>query len=268
MNGGKESHYLKSAFKARIVAREEVAPDHVELLLSAEELAGARAGQFCHVLTPGMLRRPLSFSRIDPKKGEAGILLQVVGSGTAWLYDQHVGEELDLLGPLGQGFEEPNPELPWLLVGGGVGIPPLYAALQSWQASMKEPIAAILGARTATAIIMVEDFRERGIYPLITTDDGSLGRFGTVVGPFVEWMERYPSSQVMACGPTPMLAALQGAGKVQEGFLQLCMEQRMGCGVGACLACVVPARPIGEDGPCYRRVCTEGPVFHGEELVF
>lgn len=259
---------MKNAFKASIVARDEVAPDHVELILSSPELEDAQPGQFCHVLTPGMLRRPLSFSRLDRKRGRAGVLLQVVGSGTAWLYERRVGEQLDLLGPLGRGFEPPDPSRPWLLVGGGVGIPPLYAALQCWQAAWDQPLGVILGARAATAVIMTKDFQDRGVYPLVTTDDGSLGRFGTVMGPFLEWMDRYPESQVMACGPTGMLAALHGAAKARQGSMQLCLEQRMGCGIGACLACVVPAQPIGEEGPCYRRVCTEGPVFQAEELVF
>lgn len=259
---------MAHAFEVPIVERRLVAPDHVELVLQSARLSRAQPGQFCHVLTPGMLRRPISFSRLDPERGLAGLLLQVVGSGTAWLYDRQVGEYLDVMGPLGRGFVPPESDRAWILVGGGVGIPPIFAALEAWQTRVKAPIRVVLGARTADYLIMRRDFEGLGTSPVLTTDDGSLGHRGNVLPALDEWLGEFPLAEVMACGPTPMLAAVRKTAMGRSKRVQLALEQRMGCGIGACLACVVPAEPVGLEGPRYRRVCTDGPVFLGEELVF
>lgn len=250
----------------RIVSRIEKAKDHVELILEAPVLARAVPGQFVHVRTPGTLRRPISFSRLNPVRGEAGLLFQVVGPGTAWLAGREPGDWLDVLGPLGQGFPRPEPERPWCLVGGGVGIPPLYAALTAWQNDVTSSIDAILGARSQDYLIMLEDFGAQIDHPIaVTTDDGSVGAQGTVLGPLAHWHARHPTGQVYACGPMPMLAAVARLMQT-SGVAYLALEQRMGCGVGACLACVVMAN--GPEGPRWRRVCYDGPVFRAEELIW
>ncbi|MCY0878037.1 MAG: dihydroorotate dehydrogenase electron transfer subunit [Firmicutes bacterium] len=259
---------MAGAFKAPIVAALAVAPRHVELVIEHPELSMAAPGQFAHILTPGMLRRPVSFSRIDPQRGRAGLLVQVVGQGTAWLAERSPGEWLDVLAPLGRGFQAPDPARPWILVGGGVGIPPLYSAWERWGPQHRAPACAILGAREADGILMAGDFQGAGLLPVLATEDGSAGRRGTVVGPLEEWLARYPEAQVMACGPNGMLAQVSRVAAGATGPVQLAMEQRMGCGIGACLACVVPATPVGPEGPRYRRVCTDGPVFFREELAW
>lgn len=259
---------MKSAFAVPIVQRRDPAPGHVEFILANEALSCAAPGQFCHVLTPGMLRRPLSFSRMDSKTGCVGVLLQVVGPGTEWLYGRQVGESLDVLGPLGRGFVPPDPRRPWLLIGGGVGIPPIFAAYGAWRDRMRERVTVVLGARTRDALIMADDFSALGLSPVVVTDDGSRGEQGTVMGPAGRWLDQHPDGQVMACGPTPMLARVHQEARRVAGPMQLALEQRMGCGIGACLACVIPATPVGPQGPRYRRVCTDGPVFSHEELVF
>lgn len=243
----------------RIVERQVPAPEHVELIVDGGEWAqGLRPGQFVHVATGGTLRRPLSFSRIEGTR--VGILFRVVGEGTAWLGARRVGETLDLLGPLGRGFPDPGGE-PVALVGGGVGIPPLFAYAERWHDT---PFTVLLGARDRESVIMIDDFRTLGLEPHIATDDGSLGQRGRVTELLAPWLRAHPDGTVMACGPTPMLresarlAALHGA-PAWLGF-----EQRMGCGVGACLACVVPAR--AGSGRDWYRVCTDGPVFAREAL--
>ncbi len=248
-------------YELEVVERQEPKPDHVELLLDAPSLAAALTpGQFAHVGTPGRLRRPISFSRATPD-GRVGLLFRVVGSGTRWLADRRVGDRLDVLAPLGHGF--PTPETgPVLLVGGGVGIPPLFVAAQRWAAT--HPLSVILGARTADAVVMVADFQALGLEPSISTDDGSLGELGRVTSPLTRWLARNDGGQVLACGPTPMLAAV--AELVGDGRpCWVAYEQRMGCGVGACLACVVPG--VGTDGqPEWLRVCHDGPVFSSRRL--
>lgn len=250
---------------AEIVQRAEVAPDHVELFLRAPELARAVPGQFAHVLTPGTLRRPISFSRLMPAEGMAALLFQVVGEGTAWLAKRNAGDFVGVLGPLGQGFPPPLADRPWCLVGGGVGIPPLYAALQRWGGAMRHPATVVLGARTGAYVLMEDDFRRLGAQIAVTTDDGSRGERGTVLGPLAHFLSAHPEGQVYACGPTPMLREVARLSQDRER-VYLALEQRMGCGVGACLACVVLAQ--GEAGPIWRRVCHDGPVFPAEELIW
>lgn len=248
-------------YKVTVVERRLPKPLHVELLVEADELGSTLVpGQFAHVWTPGSLRRPISFSRATPD-GRVGLLFRVVGAGTAWLADRAPGDQLDLLAPLGTGFPAPGGG-PLVLVGGGVGIPPLHVAAQRWAAAV--PTSVILGARSAAAVVMADDFRALGLEPLIVTDDGSEGERGRVTGPLAHWLAGHPDGEVMACGPTPMLMAVARlAGDAHPCWLSY--EQRMGCGVGACLACVVPG--IGRDGrPEWVRVCRDGPVFAASAL--
>lgn len=259
---------MEHAFEVTIVERLAVAPDHVELIVKSPELAKSYPGQFCHVLTPGLLRRPLSFSRVDAAHEEVGLLLQVVGPGTRWISERQRGDHLDVMGPLGRGFTPPDASAPWLLVGGGVGIPPLFHALQTWHAVHRGEVTVILGARRREYVLMVPDFKALGVSVWIATDDGSWGEPGNVSPLIGKWLSQHAVGDVMACGPMPMLAAVSAQSQDFKGTVQLALEQRMGCGIGACLACVVPAQPIGPEGPRYRRVCTDGPVFRREELVF
>ncbi|MCY0880826.1 MAG: dihydroorotate dehydrogenase electron transfer subunit, partial [Firmicutes bacterium] len=127
------------------------------------------------------------------------------------------------------------------------------------------PPTVILGARTADWVLMARDFRQLGSTVTITTDDGSLGEKGTVMGPLSRWLAQHPKGQVFACGPTPMLAAVAELTK-DRAPTQLALEQRMGCGVGACLACAVLVNT--DHGPGYARVCSDGPVFQAEELIW
>lgn len=259
---------MKSAYDVEIVGRHPLGFNHVELIVQSPELRDCQPGQFVHILTPGMLRRPISFSRIDRDQNQVGLVVQIVGSGTQWLYDRTVGDTLNVMGPLGRGFTPPQTGRPWALVGGGVGIPPLHAALQTWRGVNGDEVTVILGARSKDVLIMADDFRKLGVDPGITTDDGSLGHQGVVTAPLAQWITRHPTGQVMACGPTGMLQHVHRLSERLHGPTQLALEQRMGCGIGACLACVVPAQPLDRNGPRYRRVCTDGPVFEREELVF
>ncbi len=250
---------------AKIIHKLVPAQDHIELIVHSAALSLAVPGQFAHVLTPGMLRRPISFSRIDQTAQQVGLLFQIVGSGTQWLAQRAEGDALDILGPLGHGFAQPDPQRPWCLVGGGVGTPPLYSAVERWAACQEQPPSIVIGARTQEWLLMERDFTRLRLSVDVATDDGSAGQKGTVLGPLSQWLDRHTDGQVYACGPTPMLKAVA---EVTQGRAdtQLALEQRMGCGIGACLACVVSAR--GADGPVYRRVCTEGPVFPAEELIW
>jgi dihydroorotate dehydrogenase electron transfer subunit len=250
---------------AKIIGKVEVAQDHVELIIESVGLSRATPGQFAHILTPGMLRRPISFSRIHPIAEQVGLLFQIVGPGTAWLAQRQEGDDLDILGPLGHGFPPPDPDRPWCLVGGGVGIPPLYSAVERWAGIHGSTPSVVIGARTRQWLLMEDDFNALGLSVSTATDDGSAGQQGTVIKPLAQWLEGHPGGQGFACGPTPMLKAVASLTRGRADTL-LALEQRMGCGIGACLACVVPA--AGPRGLLYRRVCTEGPVFRAEEMMW
>jgi dihydroorotate dehydrogenase electron transfer subunit len=242
-----------------IAARREPAPDHVELLLEDAELAAVtRPGQFAHVLTPGTLRRPISFSRVEGH--QLGILFRVVGRGTAWLAERRPGDTLDVLAPLGRGFEPLPPGVPLCLVGGGVGIPPLFFAWQRY--GQDRPVTVVLGARSAARLVMEEDFRRAGLFVVVTTEDGSRGERGQVTGPLARWLAEEPHGVVWACGPVGMLRAVSEL-VPDRRRAWLALEQRMGCGVGACLACVVPG---ARGGPRWVRVCSDGPVFRADAV--
>ncbi|MGC8873490.1 MAG: dihydroorotate dehydrogenase electron transfer subunit [Chloroflexia bacterium] len=250
-----------------------VMPATFLLRLDAPGLARTgRPGQFVMARcaeegsTDPLLRRPLALHRFHREEGVVELLVRVVGRGTAWLAARAPGETLDLLGPLGRGFSLPTRARNVLLVAGGIGIAPLIAMADEALARGCAVVLA-LGARTA-AELYPPALLPPEVELHLATEDGSAGRKATVV----ELLEDPEmglllwADQLMACGPRPMLiglAAAVRAGRLRwrAGFAQVSLEERMACGVGACLGCVVPTRQG------YRRVCHDGPVFDLKELV-
>ncbi len=253
--------------------KQQVMPATFLLRLEAPALARAgRPGQFVMVrcADPGstdpLLRRPLALHRLHPEQGSVELLVRVVGRGTAWLAARAPGDTFDLLGPLGQGFALPRPGRNLLLVAGGIGIAPLVAVADEALARGCAVVLA-LGARTA-AELYPATLLPPEVELHVATDDGSAGRQATVIEllrdpdlGLLPWAD-----QLMACGPRPMLVELSAAVRAgrlrwRTGFAQVSLEERMACGVGACLGCVVPTRQG------YRRVCRDGPVFDLKDLL-
>jgi dihydroorotate dehydrogenase electron transfer subunit len=184
----------------------------------------------------------------------------VRGEGTRWLADRKMGDVLDVLGPLGRGFDVSGDRI--LVAGGGIGVPPLLFA-----AKRAKETHAVLGFRTARAVIMPGDFNECCSAVQITTDDGSIGRPGFVDGTVRAKLEAVSFDRVLACGPKPMLKAVARVCSEMGVPLQVSLEERMACGVGACLGCACKTK--GADGyEHYRHVCSDGPVFNAEEVVW
>lgn len=277
---------------AELVDSREILPGQWLQAYHAPDLAiGSRAGQFVHVRTgdfSGMvLRRPFSLNTADPATGIVTIHFRVIGRGTAWFTRLRPGDEIDLLGPLGRPFEVNSRSQHLLLVAGGLGIAGVRMLADE----------AIRAGRQVTLLFGAASARE--VYPssllpdeveyVVATDDGSLGHHGYVTELVTEY-EAW-ADQAFACGPAPMLAVLarlatgrrdrlgvaklgrkRGAGKTdpvgspaarRKAFLQVSMEQNMGCAVGACLGCVV----MGTSGTP-QRVCREGPVFASDEIAW
>jgi dihydroorotate dehydrogenase electron transfer subunit len=252
---------------------------------------GSRAGQFVHVRTGDMsglvLRRPFSINTSDTTSGTITIHFRTIGRGTEWFTHLRSGDLVDMLGPLGRPFEVDSRSQHLLLIAGGLGMAGVRALADE----------AIRDGRQVTLLFGGASARE--VYPssllpdeveyIVATDDGSLGHHGYVTDLVPEY-ERW-ADQAFACGPAPMLAALarlaagrrdrlgvatlgrkRGGGKSdpvgspaarRKAFLQVSMEQNMGCAVGACLGCVV----MSTSGTP-QRVCREGPVFAAEEIAW
>ena len=251
--------------------------------------AGTQAGQFVHVRTPDysglVLRRPFSINTYDRSTGQVTIHFRVTGVGTAWLARMQPGEQAEMLGPLGRGFEVDARSRHLLLVAGGLGMAGVRALADEAIAAGRN-VVMLFGAASAAEVYPSSLLPDEVEY-VVSTDDGSFGHHGLVT----ELLPRFEAwaDQSFACGPQRMLAALarlavgrqarlgvarlgarRGRGtKIapigsrqarRRAWLQVSMEQNMGCAVGACLGCVV----MGVEGP--QRVCREGPVFASDEI--
>ncbi len=212
-----------------------------------------RPGRFINITVPGFyLRRPISISSWSADS--LTIVFRVVGGGTAELAAMKAGAGLDVLTPLGNGFdisslgdETKKP----VVIGGGIGVPPMYGLAKAMTEKGMKP-DVILGFNTADEIIMAGDFRRIGIDPIITTVDGSFGVKGFVT----DAMKDRDYDYAFACGPAPMLKAVYDL--VPGG--QFSFEARMACGFGACMGCTM------ETVTGYKRVCKDGPIFYKEEI--
>ena len=210
-------------------------------------------GQFVNIALEGkFLRRPISVCDYDSRT--VTIIYKVVGQGTAQMAKMQPGETLDVLTGLGNGYDLGCCGDSPALVGGGVGIPPLYGLCKRLLAQGKRP-QVVLGFNRAEEVFLADEFRALGIEPRIATADGSVGTKGFVT----DVLKSMNYSYFYACGPLPMFAACE---RVVTAPGQYSMEERMGCGFGACMGCSIQTR----SGP--KRVCKDGPVFPREEVFF
>ena len=233
-----------------------------QLVLDAPQIAAAaQCGQFVHIACGegNLLRRPISIC--EAGEGRLRIVFQVKGSGTEWLADRKEGDTLDVLGPLGHGFDTAALGARPVLIGGGIGVPPMLQTVKCAKAAGAAP-RAVLGFRNRGAVILEEDFRAV-CETFVTTDDGSYARHGFVTDVLQELVA--DATGVAACGPKPMLKAIAALAKGAGVPCQVSMEERMGCGIGACLVCACALK--GENGETrYGHVCKDGPVFDAEEV--
>lgn len=259
---------MPQAFVTSVVSQRQVAKDHFELIATHHPaLDDIEPGQFVNVRvavddsTDPLLRRPFSLYRRFAN-GDWSIVYRVVGRGTQALSRVRPGDSIDVLGPLGNGFRRVEGAKKVLLVGGGVGVPPLHFLAQALAGEVE--LKAILGFATERLAFGITEFAALGIEAEVATDDGSLGHKGLVTDLLQPLIQDGTWDGVYACGPRPMLQAVARISSQAGVPAQLAFEEMMGCGVGACLSCVIPVRTGG--GVEYQRVCKEGPVFSGEEV--
>ncbi|MCU5179339.1 dihydroorotate oxidase B electron transfer subunit [Bacillus toyonensis] len=250
-----------------VVNQKEIAKNIYELVLQGTLVQQMNEpGQFVHIkvaegIAP-LLRRPISICNVDQEKNEFTMLYRAEGQGTKTLATRKQGEMVDVLGPLGHGFpvEEAETGQTALLVGGGIGVPPLYELSQRLVAKGVRVIH-ILGFQTKDVVFYEEKFAELGD-TYVATVDGTHGTKGFVT----DVIDNYgiDFDILYSCGPLALLRALEGRYKEKKAYISL--EERMGCGIGACFACVCH---LQEDpsGHSYKKVCSDGPVFPIGEVV-
>jgi len=252
---------------ATLISREQVTEGHYLLTLDCAEVAqNARPGQFVHLRvgdgTDPLLRRPLSIMLSQPDRREVQILVRTVGRGTGIVATHDEGTRYDLLGPLGSGWSIPEGDDPVLLVAGGIGVAPLIFLADSTRMADPQPyVRTIFGGLTTESLVCWTEFAARCDEFIAVTEDGSTGETGLVTDVLAPELDRDPPVRVYACGPDGMLAAVARICAEAGVPCEVSMEQWMGCGVGACLGCAIPASAGG-----YVRVCTEGPVFDATQI--
>lgn len=247
----------------RVISQKEIAPSIFELILKGTMVQQMQEpGQFVHVkVAEGqspLLRRPISICNVDKDKNEFTMLYRADGSGTKLLSDKKADDLVDVLGPLGHGFPVSAVQKGQTacLVGGGIGVPPLYELSKQLCANGVKVIH-VLGFATKEAVFYEEQFAALG-ETYVATVDGSYGTKGFVTS----ITETVDFDSMFACGPTVMLKALETLYRDRELYLSL--EERMGCGIGACFACVCH---VNENKTAYKKVCSDGPVFRAGEVV-
>lgn len=253
---------MMKQLKVKILANDKVSGSFYRMKLASSYLAkSAKPGQFVEVrCTAGvdpLLRRPLGIHRIT--KGGIEVLYQVVGKGTELLSAQKAGRELDIIGPLGNGFDIAAPG-PAILIGGGIGVAPLIALAEELGGAH-----VIIGARTKSHVLCENEFKRLGCSVSVATEDGSKGRKGLATE-LLKTALQSPGSKapvIYACGPTGMLKAVAQLAASHRIRCQVSLEERMACGVGVCLGCPVKVRS-GE----YKMVCKDGPVFNAEDIAW
>lgn len=223
-----------------------------EMTLLGDTTPITAPGQFINIKLEGLfLRRPISVCHWDGEK--LTIIYKVVGKGTEQMSRMAAGEKLDVLAGLGNGFDVQKCGPHTLVIGGGVGVPPMYGLAKALLAAGKK-VTAVLGFNTASEIFYENEFKALGVDTVITTVDGSCGVKGFVTHGLPEHYDYY-----CACGPLPMLKAVYNAAPT-SGLLSF--EERMGCGFGACMGCSCETK-YGN-----KRICVDGPVLEKEEIVW
>lgn len=251
--------------KYPIIEKQAIAEDTYSMTVRCPEIAKAAVpGQFVHILPRGYsLRRPISIAGINKDTGTIRVVFAVRGKGTKELSEMRIGEEMDMIGPLGHGFTLLPGAAKVVLVGGGIGVPPMLP-LAAYYGNKS---AAVSGFRSFSQVILQKDLEELGARTICCTEDGSAGAVkGFVTDPLKELLSEGVDA-VYACGPAPMLRAVAELCMEKNTYCEVSLEERMGCGIGACLVCACKTQD--KKGQVdFAHVCRRGPVFKAEEVVW
>ena len=252
--------------QARVLSQRMIAPDIYDMWLETELAKEAKAGQFIGVYTKDasrLLLRPISICETDRDKNALRIVYRIAGKGTTEFATLGEGQSVEILGVLGNGFPvEEKKDKRVVLMGGGIGIPPMLELLKQLREAGTE--AAMIAGYRDRQLFLKEDLEKYGkVY--IATEDGSVGTKGNVLD--VMRQEELTAQVIMACGPMPMLRAIKHFAEERQMEAYISLEERMPCGVGACLGCVCKTtRKDHHSHVNNTRICTDGPVFDAREV--
>lgn len=231
-------------------------------ILCPQVATEAKAGQFVHVKSDGFfLRRPISICEADKTGGTIRIVFEIRGEGTKKLAELNEGDNIDMIAPIGNGFSCDKQKTA-VVIGGGIGVPPMLETLKGFS----DASAAILGFKSARAVILENDFAAQG-KTLVCTDDGSYGEKGLVTDLLKKYLANNSADIICACGPAPMLKGVIAVARENSIACEVSLEERMGCGIGACLGCACKTKNTETGEEHLSHVCKNGPVFNGEEVV-
>lgn len=253
----------KTIVQAKITENISLTEDVKKLTVYAPDICHqARPGQFVHIRIVSscdpLLRRPLSIAGADIQRGTVTFIYRIVGVGTRLLARMTEGDVIDCMGPLGNGFklECSHP----LLIGGGMGTAPLVFLAQRL---CPRPLEIIMGGRSREEMFWADILATLCDNIHITTDDGTLGRRGVTVDLLPELLKGNSYDMIYACGPRPMLERVARLASESDVPCQISLEEHMACGVGACLSCTCASKHGGR-----KKVCSDGPVFWSEEVIW
>jgi len=247
----------------RVLDKKQISGEIYDFWVEYSDVSSVKPGQFVNVKCNGFtLRRPISICEIDRGNGRLRLVFEVRGEGTRVLSSTEVGGSIDILAPLGNGFNLGETSRRAVFVGGGIGVPPLLEAAKPFGKNAD----VIIGFRCADAAILKEDFERQGNIVTLVTEDGSAGEKGFVTAPLIRRLEVAPCDVIFACGPRPMLKAVAGEADKRSIPCFVSMEEHMACGVGACLSCACKVKMDGRE--IYAHVCKNGPIFDAKRIVW
>lgn len=250
-----------------LVKKEKIIDGIYKFSVKAPEIANsAKAGQFLEIKVSDIgetfLRRPISIYNIEKEEGIVEFIFQVKGKGTEILSDKNVGDKIDIMGPLGFGSFKIADYKNVAIIGGGIGTYPLYELAKELKGKAKTTM--YMGFRNKDLVTLEREFEEVADRLVLTTDDGSYKEKGYAINILKEDCKKEKPDMIYACGPLPMLKAVREFVIEENIPCQISLEERMGCGIGACLGCAV--KVISGQEPRYGHVCKEGPVFEAKDV--
>ena len=255
---------MKKILKAEILKNESISSSIFEMIISAGEIASeTKAGQFINLYTglgEALLPRPISICEIDHENKTLRLIYQVVGKGTNVFSDLKQGEFIKVLGPLGNGFTVDKDIFNHVVIGGGIGVPPLLQLVKELNGKK----SVFLGARSSH--ILVDEFKKYGADVYLASDDGSEGFHGNVLELVKEI--KPDVDKIYACGPKIMLKYVSEYSNSLDIKGQISMEERMACGIGACVGCAVKIKKDENTDFENLKVCKDGPVFLSNEVIW
>ena len=243
----------KMQLQAKLVKKEQLKDDIFKFSVEAQEIVNiAKPGQFLEIRVTDQvepfLRRPISIYNLNKENGSLEFIFQVKGKGTKILAQKQEGELIDIIGPLGNGTFEYSKYQNLAIIGGGIGIFPLYELAKEAKLDGKN-VNTYLGFRNKEFVTLEEEFKNVSTSLCLATDDGKI-------------------DSIFACGPMPMLRAVKELAIEKNIPCQVSLEEKMGCGIGVCLGCAVKTAESSSDSPEYKHVCKAGPVFEAGEVEF